>query len=163
MNGLNQIRDAVVTAITQAGLTAIAAYSGSAARYDRAVAAVGVGAGTARGVGFGSYLGQRYDEASGSFTERYGRQMEAEIVLEIRAPKADECASAMETATQALMETLPSGLRLETFSWEPVRWEEENRMFLRQGQVKCRAFFTAEQSAEGELLLDFTLKGVMSS
>ena len=162
MSGVLQIREAVIAALEAAGLTAVAAYQGKAKHHTGPVAAVDVAAVSTREAGFGSYLGLRESEVDGGLRELYGRQMEAEILLEVRSAQADECEQGMETAAQALLERLPSGLRPGALSWEPVSWDEDNRLFLRQGKVHCRAFFTAELNPEDGTLLNFILKGVVS-
>lgn len=160
MNGLLQIRTAVIAALKQAGLSAGAAFSGTAPYVTGTEATVQVAGAAEQGAGFGCYLGQSCDE-SGRFTELYGRRIQAEILIEIRSPRADACEEGMETAAEALLHTLPSGLRPGNFKWEAVRWEPENRLFLRRGTLSCRAFFTAERNEASEALLEFTLKGVM--
>ena len=63
MKELTQVRDTVVAALNEAGLTALAAFPDQRARqYDGAVAAVAVGAAEGKTVGFCNYLGEVYDE-----------------------------------------------------------------------------------------------------
>ncbi len=90
MNGLLQIRTAVITALKQAGLSAGAAFSGTAPYVTGTEATVQVAAAAEQGAGFGCYLGQRCDE-NGRCTELYGRRIQAEILVEIRSPRADGC------------------------------------------------------------------------
>lgn len=163
MNGLNQVRDAVLAVLTGAKLTAVASYAGPAKRYAGPVVTVDVAETMGRTAGLCSYLGQSWDEDSGTVRELYGRQLEVGLSLEVRAPAAADCETAMETAAEALLCTLPSGLRPGEQSWEAVCWEKETQMFLRRGRLACRAFFLAQTDQEGETLLDFILKGVMTS
>ena len=163
MNGLNQVRGAVIAALTGGGLTAVAAYDGKAKRYPGAVVAVDVAEATGKTMAFCSYLGKTYDEATGTVKELYGRQLTVGIALEVRAPAAADCETVMETTSELLMSTLPSGLRPGEQSWEAVSWDRDNQLFLRRGRVSCKAYFTAETGQEDGTFLDFILKGVMTT
>ena len=161
MNGLNQVRDAVLEALRRAGVAAVPAFEGAAKRYPGAVAAVDVAVGAGRAAGLGGYLGRRGDAEQGLDREVYGMQLETEITLSVRAERAAECETAMETAAQTLLRGLPSGLRLEKMSWSGIAWDRTTGMFVREGKAACRAVFLAEDDGgEGELL-DFILKGTM--
>ena len=48
-------------------------------------------------------------------------------------------------------------------AWEALQWERETEMFLRRGRLRCRALFVAQAEEEGEVFLDFILKGVMTT
>jgi hypothetical protein len=164
MTGLNQVRTAVVQTLTAAGLTAVTAYDGEAKRYDVPVAAVDVAEVTGKPMAMGSYLGQVYDETAGTVRELYGRRLELSLLLEVRAPGAAECETACETAAQAIMSGgLPSGLRLGEQSWEAVTWDKAAKMFLRRGHAAGTAYFTASAEEESGELLEFTLKGVVTT
>ena len=63
MNGLLQIRTAVITALKQAGLSAGAAFSGTAPYVTGTEATVRVATAAEQRAGFGCYLGQRCDES----------------------------------------------------------------------------------------------------
>lgn len=161
MNGLGQICAAVITALQDAGITAVAAYEGRAKRYGGPVAAVDVESAAESAPGMGNYLGQTADSETGEIREIYGWQMDAKILLEVRAPEAAACEQTMETAADVLLGGLPSGLRPQEVTWEGISWDKLNGMFLRKGTLRCRAFFTAESEEEAGTLLDFILKGTM--
>lgn len=164
MTGLNQIRTAVLSTLTDAGLTAVAAWDGAAKRYDGAVIAVDAAEVSGRPMALGGYLGEIYDSESGTVRELYGRQLDVALSLDVRAPGAAACESACEAASDALeVGGLPSGLRPGEQKWEGIVWDAENRMFLRRGTVRCRAWFTAGSDPETGALLDFTLKGVLTT
>jgi len=165
MTGLNQVRDAVVKTLRDAGLTAMAAYGGAAKRYDGAVASVDVAEAVGKPGGFDSYLGQVYDPEAGTVIERYGRRLDVTLSIEVRAPDASACEEGCERAAEALLSGgLPSGLRLGEQSWEGVSWDKANQMFLRKGRAVGRAFFTAAaEEGSDALLRDFILKGVLKS
>jgi hypothetical protein len=163
MNGLNQIRDALIQTLKDGGLQTNAAFSGEAPRVTGPVVSVEVSGVVGKPVAFGGYLGEVYDEETSTVRERYGRRLEAEIQLDARSPEAAGCESAMEQASDALAAGLPAGLRLLEESWDgPVR-DGTNRCYLRRGHLKCLAYFTAETAGESGVLLDFALKGVLSS
>lgn len=161
MNGLNQVRDAVIDALKGAGLTAAVAFEGAAKAYQSPVATVDVAAAEGKSVGLCGYLGERWDEETGSARELYGMQMDVTISVNVRAERAAECETAMEAAAGALMEKLPAGLRLGRMSWGGIAWDKATGMFLRRGSAACRAVFLAEDAGEEGTLLDFILKGTM--
>ncbi len=163
MNGLNQVRDAVIDALKGAGLAAMAAYEGAAKEYEGPVASVDVAAAEGKSVGLSGYLGEKRDEKTGSIRELYGMQMDVTISLGVRAAGASDCETAMEAAAGALMEKLPAGLKLEKMSWNGIAWDKATGMFLRKGSAACRAVFLAEDSGDTGTLLDFILKGTIKN
>ena len=85
MRELTQVRDAVIGALTAAGLPAMVAFPPEEARrYDGAVVTVDVGTVQGTTLGFCNYLGQVRDE-TGAVRELYGKQLEAEITVDVRA------------------------------------------------------------------------------
>lgn len=163
MRELTQVRDAVVSALNDAGLRALAAFpTDRAKRYDSAVAAVAVGAAEGKTVGFCNYLGETYDEAAGTWRELYGKQLEGDITVEVRAERAADCETGCETAAEVLLGGLPSGIRPGELRWEALTWERATGMFLRRGVLRCAAVFTAQAQEEGRAFLDFILKGVIT-
>ena len=95
MRELALVRDEVARALREAGLTAFAAWPPERMRdYGGAVAAVDVGGAESGPMGFCNYLGQTYDEALGTVREVYGKQLEAEILVDLRATRAAECEAA---------------------------------------------------------------------
>ena len=164
MKELTQIRDAVLTALRERGLEAVSAFPANQARPAKtAVAAVGVGAAEGAAMGFCNYLGEEYDAASGVTRELYGKLLEGDITVDVRAVGAEDCQSGCETAAEALLEGLPSGIRPGELRWEALTWERATGMFLRRGTLRCRAVFVARTADDGEeTFLDFILKGVMT-
>lgn len=161
---LAQIRDAVITALQEAGLTALAAFPAAHAKaYDRPVAAVAVGAAEGKALGFCNYLGEICDEETGSVRELYGKQLDGVITVDVRGRRAADCETGCETAAETLLSGLPAGIRSGELRWEALQWEKETGMFLRRGELQCRALFVAEASEDGGVFLDFILKGVMTN
>lgn len=161
MNGLNQVRDAVIAAIKNAGVAAVPAYEGREKRYDGPVAAVDVAAAEGKPVGLCGYLGEVFDETAGKTREVYGLQMEVTVSVEVRAIAASGCEAAMETAAETLMHGLPAGIKTGAMAWSGLSWDKESAMFLRRGTLTGRAAFIAEDRTETGEFLDFILKGTM--
>ena len=112
MRELNQIRDAVVSALQAEGLNALAAYPDlRAMRCACPVAAVAVETAESRTVGFCNYLGEVTDPKTGAVREQYGKQLDAVIAVEIRGGRAADCEQGCETAAEVLLGGLPAGIR----------------------------------------------------
>lgn len=162
MKELAQVRQAVINALNSVGLTAIEAFpNGRTKAYSGAVAAVAVGAAEGKTLGFCNYLGEVYDENAGTVRELYGKQLEGDITVDIRAERAVDCESGCQQATEALLGGLPDGIRPGELRWEALSWDKTTEMFLRKGSLRCQAAFVAESQEDGEVFLDFILKGVM--
>jgi len=162
MKELAQVRRTVLEALQGAGLTALEAYPDSRARvYEGPVAAVAVGAAEGRTVGFCNYLGEVRDPESGEVRELYGKQLEGEITVDIRAQRAADCERGCQRAAEVLLGGLPAGVRPGELRWEALSWERSTGMFLRRGSLRCQAVFTAQSREDGAAFLDFILKGVM--
>lgn len=163
MRELTQVRDAVISALDHAGLQALAAFPAERAkRYEGAVAAVAVGTAEGRTMGFCNYLGEVYDRAAGAWREVYGKQLEGDITVEVRAERAADCERGCETASDVLLGGLPEGIRPGELRWEALTWEKAAGMFLRRGVLRCGAVFTAQAQEDGAAFLDFILKGVIT-
>lgn len=164
MKELTAIRDAVRSALEQAGITALEAFPAERARsYEGAVAAVAVDTAESKTVGFCNYLGEAWDEEAGTVRELYGKRLDAVISVEVRGAPATVCNQGMETASEVLLGGLPSGIRPGELSWEGICWEKETGMFLRRGRLTCQAVFVAKSSGTDGVFLDFILKGVLTT
>lgn len=162
MKELMQISQAVIDALSEAGVQAMAAFPPERVKqYDGAVAAVSVGTAEGKAVGFCNYLGQVWDEEAGTVEELYGKQLEAVITVEIRAARASLCEEGCAAAAEVLLGGLPVGIRAGELNWEAIYWEKATGMFLRRGGLRCQAVFTARSQEDGTAFLDFTLKGVV--
>ena len=156
MRELNQIRDAVLSALRAEALTALEAYPDQwAKRYDCPVAAVAVETAESRTVGFCNYLGEVSDPETGQVRELYGKQLDAVIAVDIRGPRAADCERGCETAAEILLGGLPAGIHPGELTWEALAWERETEQFLRRGRLQCRAYFLAQTEDEETMFLDF--------
>ena len=163
MKELTQVRDAVMTALDDAGLRTMATFpAGRAKQYTDPVVTVAVGSAEGKDLGFCNYLGETDDETAGTVLELYGKQLEGVIAVDVRAERAADCEKGCEAAAEVLLGGLPSGIRPGELSWEALCWEKETGMFLRRGKLQCRAVFVAQGHEDGEMFLDFILKGVMT-
>ena len=164
MRELALVRDEVVRALREAGLTAFAAWPPERMRdYGGAVAAVDVGTAESGPMGFCNYLGQTYDQTLGTVREVYGKQLEAEILVDLRAQRAADCEAACAQAADVLLGGLAEGIRCGELAWEGLRWDKAAGMFRRRGRLQCRAVFVAEAGEDDETFLDFRLKGVLTT
>lgn len=162
MREMAQVRRAVIGALNDGGVPAMEAFPADRAkRWTEAVAAVAVGTAEGKAMGFCNYLGEVYDQEAGTVRELYGKQLEGDITVELRAERAADCEAGAEKAADILLGKLPSGIRPGELRWEALSWEKTTGMFLRRGSLRCQAVFTAQADEEGETFLDFILKGVM--
>ena len=164
MKELIQVKRAVIRALDEAGMTAMGAFPDSRAKaYPGAVVTVAVGAAEGKSMGFCNYLGEIYDQEAGTVRELYGKQLEGDIAVDIRAERAADCEEGCQKAAEVLLGGLPVGIRPGELRWEALVWEKATGMFLRKGHLLCQAVFVAQSQEEGELFLDFILKGVMQN
>ena len=166
MNGLEQVKAAIASALENAGIAAHTAYTpGWAKAYQDPVVAVGLRTGESKGGAMGSYMGQRVDPRTQACQEVYGMRLELVLSLDIYCPPgegAGRCDSVLERLHQVMLNGLPSGLRPTELKWEETVWDGDASMFLRRGSLACGAFFVAETTDEQLNLTDFILKGVVT-
>ena len=167
MNGLEQVKDAVATALEKAGISAQTAYSpGWAKAYTGPVAAVGRRMGESRGAALNSYLGQRTDPETQVIREIYGIRLDLTLSLDIYCPPEEGAAGGervLEGLHQIMLEGLPIGLRPTELKWEEASWDPDTSMFLRRGSLACSACFIAAAEEDGTVFSDFILKGVVEN
>ena len=164
MKELVQVKEAVIRALKDAGISAMEAFPDSKAKaYPGAVATVAVGAAEGKMLGFCNYLGEIYDPEAGTVRELYGKQLESDITVDLRADRAADCEEGCQRAAEVLLSGLPAGIRPGELRWEALVWEKTTGMFLRKGHLQCQAVFVAQSQEDGELFLDFILKGVMQN
>ena len=162
MKELIQVRQAVLNALKEAGVTALEAFPDSQVKaYSGPVATVAVGAAEGKTLGFCKYLGETFDAEAGTVRELYGKQLEGDIAIDIRGNRAADCEVGCQQATEVLLGGLPSGIRPGELKWEALQWEKSTGMFLRRGVLRCQAMFVAESQEDDKIFLDFILKGVM--
>ena len=162
MKELDQICQAVLDALKREGIVAVKAFpDGGAKAYKTAVAAVSVGAAEGKVMGFCNYLGEVLDQETQTLRECYGKQLEGDIAVEIRAATAADCEDGCAKTSEVLLGGLPSGIRPGELRWEALAWERETGLFVRRGALRCQAVFVAQVHDDAGEFLDFILKGVM--
>jgi len=167
MNGLEQVKAAVATAIQNAGGRTVDAFPPDRAKCFRSpVVAVGLRTGSSAGGALQCYLGQSVDPVSLAPRDVYGLHLDITLSLDIYSPPslgAAACDQTLEILHNAVLHFLPSGLKPSKLSWDDAVWDNDSAMFLRKGSLACSAFFTASSGNDGPLFDDFILKGVVSS
>ena len=87
MTGLNQVKEAILSALEGAGLTALGRFGTQAERsYTGPVAVIGVAQAAGKPMGLGGYLGTVYDPDAGTEREIYGRMLEVTVSVDVYAP-----------------------------------------------------------------------------
>ena len=89
MTGLNQVKEAILSALEGAGLTALGRFGTQAERsYTGPVAVIGVAQAAGKPMGLGGYLGTVYDPDAGTEREIYGRMLEVTVSVTSTPPAA---------------------------------------------------------------------------
>ena len=162
MTGLDKIRESMTEFLVTQGLTAITAWPAEEKkRWDEPVVAVSVRACDGGPGGFQDYLGERYDEASGSWQELYGRKVRVVFGLDVYAPGesgAGGCQAAFDHLAGALSGAGPDGLRVKEISRGEVRFDQALGLFVCPAEAVCEAYLYA-MAEEGGAFLDFVVKG----
>lgn len=161
---LDTVLDAVVAALTAAGLSALRQFPESEA--DRAAVAVCVGLKRNRLVsaGAGDYMGEKTE--GGVVSEVYGYRMEPVLALDVYSPDdgengADGCMKAAALIAAALPD-FPSGIRPRELSCGETAYDGITEMFHMPAELGCSAFLTREMNAETGEFTDFVLRGVIN-
>lgn len=167
MANLAQIRSALTAALLAGGVNAVDARpERERTRLTEAVATVELLRAESQGAGFCDYLGERENEA-GVPVELYGRRLSVTFALEFYAPRdagsgAAACHALFDQVTGVLQTGLPAGLRLRNITCAPVEFDRTLGLYHCRAEALCLAYLYAE-AAESGLLLDFELKGVMTT
>lgn len=164
MKEFTQIQHAVISTLQQADLPTFPAFPDqNIRRFNGPVAVVSVGSVEGKNLGFLNYLGETTNPETGSTQEVYGKHLEADISVDIRANSAAICNQGCESAADILLNQLPIGLKPGELSWETLCYERDSSLFLRRGHLRCQALFLATSNPDQSTFLDFILKGVLST
>ena len=162
--GLESVRRAMADYLNEKGVRAITAWP-AAPRQEREepVVVVSVRGCRAGPASFQNYLGERYDEASGRWEERYGKKAELTFGLDIYAPENGD-GGMLQEAFDALAGVLvlggPEGMELREFSCGQTVRDAESRRLKRPVEAVCTLWLCAVADAGGAFV-DFELRGVM--
>lgn len=163
---LQQVLDSLSSALQQEGLSVCPSMpSVLTSRPSTLAAAIGLGSGESRDSALYRYLGQETDPETQATRELYGLLLSLQLSIDLYAPPSlgsAGCETALRLLHQAVISRLPSGLRVQSLSWDSVRWVDSLRLFHRPVTLSCQALFLASQSEDDEHFRDFFLKGVVS-
>lgn len=162
MNGLDELRQAMAQYLNEQGVAAVTAWeSGRRVRREEPVVAVSLRSCEGGPSGFQDYLGEQFDEASGTWRELYGKKAELTLGLDIWAPKSGgeaACAGLFDRLAQALTLGGPDGLRLREVSCGETTYDGDEGLFHCPAQAVGSVFLIAEATEDG-LFTDFMVKG----
>ena len=162
--GLQAIREQMAQYLNGQGVPAFAAWPGEE-RLGREEPVVVVSLRSCRAgpAGFQDYLGERYDQETGLWQERYGRRARLTFGLDLYAPKqgsGQQVQEAFDRMAGALLTGGPAGLAVEEFSCGETGYDPESRRLKRPAQAVCTAILYETVRAGGEFV-DFELRGVV--
>ena len=162
--GLERICHVVADYLNERGVAAVTAWP-AAPRQEREepVAVVSLRGCRAGHSGFQNYLGDRFDQETGRWEERYGKKAELTFGLDIYAPEKGGGEAVQETfdaLAGALLLGGPQGMDLREFSCGQTLWDGERRRLKRPVEAVCTAWLCAVAD-QGSGFIDFNLRGVV--
>ena len=164
--GLERIRQAMADYLNGKGVRAITAWPDAPrAEGEEPVVVVSLRGCRVGPAGFQNYLGERFDEASGRWEERYGKRAELTFGLDIYAPEKGGGEAVQETfdaLAGALLLGGPQGMDLREFSCGATVWDAQRRRLRRPVEAVCAAWLCAAADAGGGFV-DFELRGVLKT
>ena len=165
--GLEGIRQAMAGYLNGKGVRAITAWPDTprAEGEEPVVVVVSLRGCRAGPAGFQNYLGERFDEASGRWEERYGKRAELTFGLDIYAPEqggGEGVQKAFDALAGALLLGGPDGMDLREFSCGATVWDAQRRRLRRPVEAVCAAWLCAAADAGGGFV-DFELRGVLKT
>lgn len=159
MKGVEELRRALAGFLRENGLEAVEAWNRERRPGPgKALAAVSLRGLESGGAGFQNYLGERYDEDSGQWEERYGKRVELTFGLDLYAATAGEVQTGLDTLREALDKEGPAGMTALEFSAGEAVYEAAQRRYMCPAQAKFSAWAVAAVREDGTFL-DFEVKG----
>lgn len=154
------VLNAVLSALTDAGLRAVPQYPGLALDKRTPTVCVGVRSQTLAAPGFGSYLGKQ--ELDGVLTERYGVKADMTVLLDLYLPpeQAGDC-QGLFSAVSGALSALPSGIKPQTLTRGELTPDRGVGMLRCPCELACTAYFLCTVEEESGVWLDFVLRGVL--
>ena len=161
--GMEQIRQTVADYLIGQGVAAVTAWPMALRKEEGPVVVVSLRGCQAECSGFQDYLGERLNEQTGLWEERYGKKAKITFGLDIYAPEKGDGQAVQQVFDQlagALILGEPEGLRVEKFSCGQTEYDGESRRLKRPVQAVCTAYLSAAAQTGGEFV-DFELRGVV--
>lgn len=162
--GLERIRQAMADYLNAQGVAAAAAWPMEPrVEQGQPVVVVSLRGCQAGPSGFQDYLGERYNQQTGLWEERYGRRAKLTFGLDIYAPESGDGQAVQETFDQlagALILGGPEGMQLEEFSCGQTAYDQGLRRLKRPVEAVCGTYLCATAQPGGEFT-DFELRGVV--
>lgn len=162
--GLESIRRVMADYLRQRGVPAVTAWPADQRQErEEPVVVVSIRGCKASPASFQDYLGERRDEATGRWEERYGRKAELTFGLDVYAPEKGDGAcvqAAFDALAGVLISGGPEGLDLREFSCGQTVRDGESRRLKRPVEAVCTAWLCAVSDAGGAFA-DFELRGVV--
>ena len=162
--GLKSIRQVMADYLCERGVPAVTAWPvGRRLEREEPVVVVSLRGCKASPSSFQNYLGERRDERTGRWEERYGRRAELIFGLDIYAPEKEDggcLQAAFDTLAGVLILGSPEGLDLQEFSCGQTVRDAESRCLKRPVEAVCAAWLYAVTGADGAFT-DFELRGVV--
>ncbi len=162
MNGLEKLRQELVTYLKQSGISAMTAWEKEKrTRLEQAVIVVSLRGCEGGPAGFQDYLGEQLNEKTGLWRELYGRKADITFGIDIWAPRSggeNACAALFSHVAQALILDGPQGLRIREVSCGETTWNQEEGIFHCPAKAVGIIFLQAAADESG-LFTDFTVKG----
>ena len=164
--GLEKISREMADYLSRRGVPAVTAFPAAPRKEEaRPVAVVSLRGCRAGAASFQNYLGERFDEASGRWEERYGKRAELTFGLDIYAPEqggGEGVQKAFDALAGALLLGGPDGMDLREFSCGATVWDAQRRRLRRPVEAVCAAWLCAAADAGGGFV-DFELRGVLKT
>lgn len=162
--GLENIRQMMADYLNERGVPAVTAWPMSPRQErEEPMVVVSIRGCKAGPAGFQNYLGERYDEKTDRWEERYGKKAELTFGLDVYAPEKGD-GEMVQRAFDALAGVLilggPEGVDLREFSCGQTVRDSESRRLKRPVEAVCTAWLCAVTDAGGAFI-DFELRGVV--
>ena len=112
--------------------------------------------------GFSGYLGERLNQDTQMWEERYGKTVQLTFGLDLYAiPGTDPAALEQVWAAlaQACLPPGPKGLTVGAFSCGETEYNQQARLLKRPAQLVCTALLVSGSTQEQGEFLDFEIRG----